>query len=563
VDLVVRHRDRSSRNPGLVVNAYRQKEEAGSPGRNVVRRWAGRWPILPGLLAVLLLFLWLVPYGASAYHLEVGGRALEQAIAAGDPPDPTTLTRATEHLEAALHWHADNAQACRLLSHVHLLQDDLTGAAQAAVRYATAEPGDPLRWWELAQIYKTMGLWLEAGPGVNLLEGLPQASATTPDKPINTAYCDQEERSDSCYQALTEWQMPLAPSSQPPGLEPLGAAVDRDTLFLHPPSQVEWRVTVPADAPVLVFWMGTDPSAWDLMGDGVTFRVAVNGTEAFSHHLSAEEARQGWWPAEVDLQSWTGQEVNLILETDVGPAGDGQGDWGGWGDVRLVSTEAAEYARLAPVDRLKAAWHTAGFVPANALHALDLAWQSGHYGEVLVWHRVAEVPEEPLPAPLQFRLAVAAIVNGLEPPHPADPAVLTIHPVTDVVRIEGEALQWLLTDPYQNLDYGDRLGDQASLDPTAGTMWWAETAVAVVQVQEEANYEITLRAKHSTANPGRLQVGHNLAPVAEFPLTPDWQEFTTTLRLSPGLHVIDLRYMQDSGDAVVDWIQLQETAESG
>jgi hypothetical protein len=529
----------------------------------MVGRWARWWTILPVLLAVLLLLLWLVPYGASAYHLEAGGRALDQALAAGDPPDPTTLTRATEHLEAALRWHADNAQACRLLSQVHLLQDDLTEAAQAAVHYATSRPGDPLRWWELAQIYKTMGLWLEAGPGIKLLKQLSQASVTAPDKPIDTPYCDQDERPDSCYAAPTQWQMPLAPHSQPRGLEPLRVAVNRDTLFLHPPSRVDWRVTVPADAPVLVFWMGTDPLARDLDGDGVTFRVAVDGVDTFGHHLSAEEAQQGWWPAEVDLQSWMGQEVNLTLETDPGPAGDGQGDWAGWGDVRLVSAEAAGYARLAPVDRLKAVWHTAGFVPANALHALDLAWQSGRYDEVLVWHKVAEVPEESLPTPLQFRLAVAAIVNGLEPPHPPDPAVLTIHPVTDVVRIEGEALQWLLADPHQNLDYGDRLGDQASLDSTAGTMWWAETAVAVVQVQEEARYEITLRAKHSTANPGRLQVGHNLAPVAEFPLTPDWQEFTTEVGLSLGLHVIDLRYMQDSGDAIVDWIRLQETAHTG
>jgi hypothetical protein len=38
----------------------------------------------------------------------------------------------------------------------------------------------------------------------------------------------------------------------------------------------------------------------------------------------------------VSLADYAGQAVNLTLTTEVGPAGNGTGDWAGWGNPRLI-----------------------------------------------------------------------------------------------------------------------------------------------------------------------------------------------------------------------------------
>jgi hypothetical protein len=119
---------------------------------------AGRWPTVLGLLGIALLFVALSPYLLSAYHLEAGGRALDQATRSGSTPDQEAITNAKTHLIAALHWQDDNAHAYRLLSRVDLLQGVPQQAAQAQSRYTALEPGNPQGWGELAQIYETMKL---------------------------------------------------------------------------------------------------------------------------------------------------------------------------------------------------------------------------------------------------------------------------------------------------------------------------------------------------------------------------------------------------------------------
>jgi hypothetical protein len=352
--------------------------------------------------------------------------------------------------------------------------------------------------------------------------------------------------------------MPLALGSQLVGLEPMGEPVRRTVLLVQPSAQAERRVTIPAGAPVLTLWIGLDPLVWDLVRDVTTFQVAVDGEEVFGRALSVEEAWQGWWPAEVDLKRWIGQEVRLTLSTDAGPIGGACGYSAGWGDVQLVGTDAAPYVGLAPADRLRGAWHKAGFTDQDALQALDLAWQSARYDDLWAWRNALETPDEDLPPSLLFRLAISAVITGRELPSPLDPAVLTIHPVGDGVRIQAETLQWLQADPASGLDYGHRLADHPAPTPLEATMGQAGTVVAVVQVSEEADYQLTLRARHKTPEPGSLKLEHNLAPISEFSLTATWQEFTVTRTLTPGLHVIGIQYAQDGGDAILDWVQLEK-----
>ena len=107
-----------------------------------IKRWFRNWWIwvaVGGILAVLAF-----PHLASAYHLEAGGRALDNPELLAYNPLP-----ALEHLQKAIEWDPDNAQAYRLLSKVHRAQGDLLAAVEALTRYTELRPDNPLGHIEL------------------------------------------------------------------------------------------------------------------------------------------------------------------------------------------------------------------------------------------------------------------------------------------------------------------------------------------------------------------------------------------------------------------------------
>jgi tetratricopeptide (TPR) repeat protein len=117
-----------------------------------------RWSFLLGPIVVLAFLVWLSPYGASAYHVERAGQELDQVTVTAENQDLKRLDKAMAHLQAALIWRENNAQAYRLLSKVHLLRKDMPGAAEAMVQYTNLQPRNPQGWWELAQMYDTAGM---------------------------------------------------------------------------------------------------------------------------------------------------------------------------------------------------------------------------------------------------------------------------------------------------------------------------------------------------------------------------------------------------------------------
>jgi tetratricopeptide (TPR) repeat protein len=108
----------------------------------------GAWIALV-LVCIGTLLALAFPYIASAYHLEAGGRALERL----DPAAPDRTT-ALGHLERSIHWSPDNAQAYRLLAKVYRAQGEWSAAAAALERFTTLQPGNPLGYIELAQLYE-------------------------------------------------------------------------------------------------------------------------------------------------------------------------------------------------------------------------------------------------------------------------------------------------------------------------------------------------------------------------------------------------------------------------
>lgn len=331
----------------------------------------------------------LGPRVVSLYEQERGGALLDEALrlegydtaeeswplaweALVDEGAVVLAEEAAARFGAAVAADPEHAQARRWVGRAALLLDEPLTAAEALSAYVRGRPENPLGYWELGLAYEGMAGRVEGAvhwafePRADLSDAafapgavgasLEEAAVETLDVWIGTPYCD-EEGPASCFVATTTWWMPDAPGER---LWTPEGAVGRRVLFMHPPAEVTFTVTLPVTPTALAFWMGIDPAAHGWLGDGVVYEVAVEGEEVFTHTLTPGEARQGWQAAQVDLRAWAGEEVRLTLTTDAGPAGDGQGDWAGWGDVQVVDREKAAYVAGDWVWWAEEAWEEGG-----------------------------------------------------------------------------------------------------------------------------------------------------------------------------------------------------------
>ena len=119
-----------------------------------------------------------------------------------------------------------------------------------------------------------------------------------------------------------------------------GAA--KRTILARPHSRLIWPVVVPPDAWFEVSF-ALKPEAWDAPGDGAQFRVGVsegrNYEELLRQYVDPRRGDRRWFVARLDLSSYEGREVNLILNTDPGPPGtvSSENDLAVWADPRIYS----------------------------------------------------------------------------------------------------------------------------------------------------------------------------------------------------------------------------------
>jgi hypothetical protein len=114
-----------------------------------------------------------------------------------------------------------------------------------------------------------------------------------------------------------------------------------DVIFMHPPASVSFTIELPDEPVALQSRIALDPQSWEWGGDGVTFVATVEKetgatADIFRHHISNDESSHDWRDVYVSLTDFAGQTVTLTLKTEVGPAGDGTGDWAGWDSPRLM-----------------------------------------------------------------------------------------------------------------------------------------------------------------------------------------------------------------------------------
>jgi hypothetical protein len=113
------------------------------------------------------------------------------------------------------------------------------------------------------------------------------------------------------------------------------------SIFAHAFARIIWRIEVPRGA-LLTTAMALEPQVWEKGGDGVLFRIGVSDgktyEELFKQHIDphGQPGDRRWHPVTIDLSAWAGQQIDLILNTDAGPAGDVIFDWALWGAPRVT-----------------------------------------------------------------------------------------------------------------------------------------------------------------------------------------------------------------------------------
>ena len=115
--------------------------------------------------------------------------------------------------------------------------------------------------------------------------------------------------------------------------------------------------------------------------------------------------------------------------------------------------------------------------------------------------------------------------------------------------------------PDYDLNFGDTLSKLPGENPIHGVMWFQGTAVAIINAPCSTSYTFRLRAKHNNDYqdvPGLIILSDNFINLTQFLLSPDWQDYKTDVRLTKGLHIIGIEYVEDVGDAILDWIQLDQ-----
>jgi len=109
-------------------------------------------------------------------------------------------------------------------------------------------------------------------------------------------------------------------------------------------SRLTWKIRVPDDG-WLDLAVGMRPEAWTEEGNGVLFRAGVSDGRAyedlFTLHLNpfANPGERKWVPVMVDLSSYAGEDVDVILNTNSSSPGqeeDHRNDLALWATPKVV-----------------------------------------------------------------------------------------------------------------------------------------------------------------------------------------------------------------------------------
>ena len=203
----------------------------------------------------------------------------------------------------------------------------------------------------------------------------------------------------------------------------------------------------------------------------------------------------------------------------------------------------------------------ADIVQSQWINNARKAFSQRLYEQTLCFYQVADLLDPELPRGDKFLWSLATIVQDDTVGANQIKGVTQIYDLQNDLHIAAKDLQWV--EPFRLL--GEPLKIFPGSDPAFGVMWWNGSAVAVVHVYKEGNYQLTLRARSDPPAPINISIEHNLLTIDEVSLSDgdsNWKEVTALVSLSPGLHIIGVKFINDetinniNRNAVLDWIGL-------
>lgn len=129
----------------------------------------------------------------------------------------------------------------------------------------------------------------------------------------------------------------------------------RPALIQHPPSSVTYSLVLPPQSS-LRFGIGLDLTGWsEDTSDGVEYSIYISDPwqphvlhrmfYRYVNPVNNPEDRR-WIDEQINLARFGGQQVEIILETKPGRAGDASDDWGGWSRPVLVDETDPDDAEI-------------------------------------------------------------------------------------------------------------------------------------------------------------------------------------------------------------------------
>lgn len=228
---------------------------------------------------------------------------------------------------------------------------------------------------------------------------------------------------------------------------------------------------------------------------------------------------------------------------------------------------ATAYEAAGAIERADELWRALGLTGYAMASRAEHLTTRGAYSEALDWYVRALRHGAELDQSQLFSATLSAVIadnelimSGTAIPWPS------FRVDAGHLQIDGAALRWKKALPSFNLRPGDLLAHQQIGDRVVGVMWWDGLAVALVDVPKAGLYKVAVRAQNSQPAPISLVLEHNNQVVQRFDYVRgdgSWQEQSTVVELHEGLHVIGIRFLENSTgdgldrDAFIDWVMFE------
>jgi tetratricopeptide (TPR) repeat protein len=244
----------------------------------------------------------------------------------------------------------------------------------------------------------------------------------------------------------------------------------------------------------------------------------------------------------------------------------------------LIRQELAQaYDAGGRVKQADALWESMG-VTSNRMIAIGDDFFAQHrYGDALNWYTRAVRSPTNLAFDQLFRRAVTAtLAADAEAPtllaalHKQDRS-FAVYLLNNHLNIAGREFRWMTPVPSRAVTYGTPLsygvGDGAATKDGVGYLWWSGEALAIVSVEHDGDYLISMRARQSKPVPVEMAVGidsQQLRRVAFARGDNSWETVTVPVRFAKGLHTVNVWFLNNAvvggvdRDAAIEWVAIQE-----